>query len=520
MIALALALLPATGYQLPADTTPRLVVVLSVDQFRGDYLDKYGPQLSGGLARLAREGAVFTNAHQDHAMTSTAAGHASVTTGRYPYSTGIVRNNAGTNDPSHPLVGASGSGSSPRRLRGTTVFDWMKARWPSARALGAGGDDRNVIPLVGREREQVYWSVSGQFVTSTYYRDSLPGWVHRFNREAWPIVSSTAHVWNLAMPEAAYPEPDSVPWENRGADFTFPHRGASAGDTLRAARWFRYTPWGDSLTLAFVLRGTAELGLGRGEAPDLIAIGLATADDIGHAYGPESRELRDYYVRLDRWLDTFLDSLQRLSGGPLIVVLTADHGVTPFPEGAWARGDSAWHVRLDTTLNRWQTELQEHLGEGRYILWASSGMIAVDRQRLERAGARPDTVIARIAADLARLPGVARVQTRADLARRADTTSDAVTRRWRRTVEPGSPAEIFVTLRPGSAFTNPLGSAQHGQNSDLDAHVTLVLWGHGVRPGRYDRKAAVVDIAPTLARILGLRPAERVDGRVLTEAIQ
>lgn len=502
-----------------AQEPPALVVVLAVDQLRGDYLDRYGAQFTGGLARLAREGAVFSNAHQDHAMTSTAAGHGSMLSGRYPSSTGITRNAAGVNDSAFPLVGAQGGGSSPNRFRGTTLFDWMKTRWPGSRALAAGGDDRNAITVLGRAREEVYWSVNGQFVTSRYYSDSLPDWVLRYNADAWPLVHTPRRRWDLLRPAEEYPEPDSQPWENRGADFTFPHVGPD--DSTRAAARFRYMPWGDSLTLDFLLRGVAARSLGRGPGPDLLIAGLATADDIGHAFGPGSREIRDYLLRLDGWLGSFLDSLERSVGrGRLLLVLTSDHGVTPMPESAWARGDtSAHHVRMDAVLQSWHSRMQQSTGEARPILWFSSGMIALNRRGLMNRGVRMDTLLERMKRDLERIPGVARVQTRADLARRTDTTRDDVTRRWRRSFEPDSPAELFVTLHPGSTFSPPGGPAQHGQNATLETHVALVLWGPGIRPGRYDEKASVVDIAPTLAHLLGVAPAERLDGTILQDAL-
>lgn len=514
----ALAIEPARGPAPPA--TPTLVVVIVVDQLRGDYLERFRPQLSGGLARLLREGAVFSNAHQDHAATATAAGHASVLSGRYPAGTGMVRNSAGVGDSSSPLIGATATGASPVRFRGTTMFDWMKARWPESRAFGAAGDDRNVIPVIGRARESVFWSIVGRFVTSRYYTDSLPPWVAAFNTEAAHEVSAPGRVWNLLREPAAYTEPDSIPWENRGVNFTFPHVGPP--DSARAARAYRYTPWGDSLTLAFGLRGMSELGLGRGSAPDLLVLGLTSADDVGHAYGPDSREMHDYILRLDGWLGTFLDSLERLQGPRgMVAVLTSDHGVTPFPEASWARGDSVpRHVKLDTALLRWQSRLASSLGAGRYILWTTGGMVALDRNLLTARGVRMDTLLRRMGEDLRHVRGVARVQTRADLAHSADTTRDDVTRRWRRTIEPGSQVELFLTLERGSDFSSSeTAQAQHGQNSILDTHVSLVLWGEGVQHGEHANRVSVVDIAPTLAHILGIQPAERLDGRVLTEAL-
>src|SRR2546430_3888287 len=147
---------------------PRLVVVITVDQLRPDYLDRYRSQLTGGLALLLKEGAVFTEAYQDHAVTETAPGHSTILSGRWPAHTGIVRNTAGVQDSTAPLVGVTGLGASPARFRGTALFDWLKAAEPGARALSVSGKDRGAILPPRRAQEQVYWYAGGYFTTSRY----------------------------------------------------------------------------------------------------------------------------------------------------------------------------------------------------------------------------------------------------------------------------------------------------------------------------------------------------------------
>src|SRR5439155_1406482 len=198
---------------------PRLVVVITVDQLRPDYLDRYRSQLTGGLALLLKEGAVFTEAYQDHAVTETAPGHSTILSGRWPAHTGIVRNTAGVQDSTAPLVGVTGLGASPARFRGTALFDWLKAAEPGARALSVSGKDRGAILPLGRAKEQVYWYAGGYFTTSRYYADSLPEWVRVFNGRRIPFKAAGAN-WNLLLPARAYPEPDSEPYENSGKDFT------------------------------------------------------------------------------------------------------------------------------------------------------------------------------------------------------------------------------------------------------------------------------------------------------------
>src|SRR2546425_9643667 len=202
---------------------PRLVVVITVDQLRPDYLERYRPQLLGGFATLLKTGASFTDAYQDHAVTETAPGHATVLSGRWPAHTGIIRNTVGVQDQTAPLIGVNGPGASPARFRGTAFFDWLKTADPGARALSISGKDRGAILPIGRAKEAVYWYFGGFFTTSRYYADSLPTWVRVFNGQRVPFRAAGTQ-WTLFLPERDYPEPDSAAYENQGRDFQFPHR--------------------------------------------------------------------------------------------------------------------------------------------------------------------------------------------------------------------------------------------------------------------------------------------------------
>jgi len=294
-----------------AAAPPSLVVLITIDQFRGDYLDRFGPQLHGGLAWLARGGAWFTNAHQDHAITETAPGHATLLAGRFPRSTGIMANRIGVDDNAAPLLGAPGaSGASPRRFQGTTLVDWLRVKDSRSRTLSVSMKDRGAIPPVGRSRADVYWYYpDGRFTTSRYYRDGLPEWVERFNARRLP-QSFAGRSWTPLLPDSAYKEPDSVSVEMGGVNFTFPHR--IPDDRAAAPSAIRITPWMDEITLAFALDGLSALSLGDTPRTDVLAISLSATDLIGHGFGPDSREMHDNILRLDRSLGVFLDSLFKL----------------------------------------------------------------------------------------------------------------------------------------------------------------------------------------------------------------
>jgi type I phosphodiesterase/nucleotide pyrophosphatase len=503
---------------IPPRAIPSLVVVITVDQCRADYLERWRPQLTGGLAWLLDHGAVFTDAYQDHAMTETAPGHATVLSGRNPHSTGIVRNSEGVEDSTAALLGVAGPGASPRRFRGTALFDWLRARYPRARALSVSRKDRGAILPIGRARQSVYWNAGGRFTTSRYYADSLPAWLLAFDATLAPAYAP-GRAWTLLLPDSDYAEPDSQPWEHGGRDYVFPHR--LPDDTARDADAIAATPAMDSLTLALALDGLAHLGLGRGPQPDLLAISLSATDYIGHAYGPESREIHDQILRLDRSLGWFLDALARREGpGRVVVALTADHGVTPYPAWSRAHGDTAARaVSFDSLIRATRATLAARAGPGRWIRFFEAGMLAMDRAGLEARGVDVDSVVAGLANAMRGAPGVLRVDTPRSLAA-ADTAHDAFARRWLNAMPPDLGVELAVTLEPGDVWgREPMTDAEHGQPSDADAHVPLIVAGPGVRAGRYAARVQVADLAPTLARLLGVRPLQRVDGTVLREAV-
>src|SRR5258708_321858 len=255
-------------------TRPTLIVFLTVDQMRAEYVDQWSTQLSGGLARLAQHGGVFTNAYHDHAVTETAPGHSVVMSGRFPRSTGILRNTAGVEDPQSPLLTSRDLPASPYRFRGTALIDWIRTRDTRARALSISRKDRGAILPVGRAKQSVFWyaTSNGEFTTSRYYGDTLPDWVKRVNARRVPQrLAGTS--WTLFRDASDYPEPDSESIENNGSAFTSPH--VLSTDPARAAAELPYTPFMDELTLAAALEGLQTLGLGTGTSTDILAVSLS-----------------------------------------------------------------------------------------------------------------------------------------------------------------------------------------------------------------------------------------------------
>jgi predicted AlkP superfamily pyrophosphatase or phosphodiesterase len=518
----AIALLLSLTHPRPAPSRPKLVVVITVDQMRPDYFNRWKPQLTGGLAQLANEGAVFTEGYQDHGVTETAPGHSTILSGEWPAHTGIIRNSEGVQDSLAALLGTAGPGASPRRFRGTTLVDWLKAADPTARVLSVSRKDRGAILPIGKSKEQVFWYQSGIFTTSRYYADTLPTWVQAFNARRLPFKAAGT-VWTLLLPDSAYKEVDSAAWENGGVGFLFPHRLPL--DSVQAAGAVAGVPAMDSLTLLFALEGFEAMKLGR-KGTDILAVSLSTTDAIGHAYGPDSREIHDQILRLDHYLGWFLKRLtDRVGRDNLVIVLTADHGVTSYPERTRAKtGAAAYRVSIDTLITAANHDLDRLAGGGgpaRAWLEFDSGMLFLhDNGRFAALGLKTDSILDALTSRIMRIQGVGRVIKTADLAS-ADTASDPLARRWVHHLPPDAGVVLTVNLQPGSVWDVPnYPIAMHGQPTDDDAHVPIIFWGRGVKRGTYTTRANTVDIAPTLGALLGVTPLSLVDGHARTEILE
>jgi predicted AlkP superfamily pyrophosphatase or phosphodiesterase len=509
-------------------STPRLVLFITVDAMRPDYVTRFASQLTGGLGRLYRDAAFFTNAFQDHAITETAPGHAATMSGRFPVHTGIQANSAGVNDTSVALIGSTGLGASPFRFRGTTLADWLIAKDPRTKVLSVSRKDRAAILPIGKSKQPVFWyDPNGTFTTSTYYATALPEWVTAFNARRLPD-SYAGQAWQLLLPNSAYAEPDSVPIESGGVDFVFPHR-APASPAAAAAALANF-PWMDDVTLQLALAGVNALKLGAGPETDVLAISLSTTDAIGHRYGPDSREMHDQILRLDRYLGSFLDSLFRMRNPKdVVIALTADHGLTPFPE-VHAHDPNAGATRVDVrpVLQRLSDSLAKRgvpgngVASGGYSgngFSLDGGVLELDRPALAQARINIDSLVGALRVDFIHVPGVARAERISELAR-SDTVNDRIARRWLHMFADDSKAALVVTLAPYNYWASSSKSANHGSPNDMDAHVPIFFYGTRIKPGQYSEFARVVDVAPTLAALVQVTPQERLDGHVLQNAIK
>jgi len=509
---------------------PRLVVVIAVDQLRADYLDRFRPWFGpGGFNLLLTRGAVYPRARYEHVITETCPGHAVMLTGSYATVNGIVAN--GWYDPvqqrpvycvedgSTTIVGGRGRGRSPRLLLATTVGDELKiATGGRSKVVTVSKKDRAAIMLGGHRADAAYWIVDTLFVTSSWYRSDLPDWVKAVNR-SHPISRYFGTQWERRLPASVYERlgPDDVPEEEpvEGGGRTFPHR-------ITDLDGFEHSPMLDEAVAEFAMRAVREEGLGRDSVPDVLAVGFSATDEIGHSYGPDSHEILDQIVRLDRILARLFAYLDRQVGpGRTLIVLTADHGVAPFPEQV--RDDRPdGPKRLDPAVIDSAVSLAL---TGQYGAAPAPGWVSYDGSPLlylsrEALSARRVSLgdAERVAqAALLTVPGVHDAVTGVELTLlRAERDETDVTRSY----YPARGADLYYFLAPNWLPTNETTGTGHGSPWRYDQEVPLLWFGPGIRPGVRAEPAAVADLAPTLARVLGVSTPGGAQGRVLGEILR
>lgn len=511
-----------------APPKPRLVVVVVVDQFSAELAARRSRDLPGGLGRLWREGTVFTHAYQDHGYTETGPGHSVILTGRHPMNTGIAENNwrnralGGSTycvrDDAAPLVDGRGAGAGPAQLAGTTLGEWMQASLEGSRSFAVTGKDRAAVLLAGRRAQGVFWFAPGGFTTSRAYAAAIPAWLETWNAGFRNRLARGPLVWEPAPGAPALP-PETWTVEGKPHAFGLPRELRAANGPQDTPFWerFRASPFYDEAILGAAQALLAGERLGQGPGTDLLAISLSATDYIGHRFGTTGPEMEDQVRRLDASLGAFLARVEAASPGAW-VALTADHGARDFPERLAARGVPAQRLHADAWTASFNRELQRRLGGDRpWFLPASGHQLWLDPAALAKGGRSRDQVL-REAVKLAKeTPEVADAFTADELfLERPDPVQPPQDRSLRTRVAlsfvPTRSGDLLLAFRPQYMVHDPGSLTEHGTPYDHDRRVALVFWGPW-RPSVRTEPVRGVDLAPTLARELGLAPLEPVDGR-------
>jgi len=513
---------------------PKLVVGIVVDQMKQEYLtrfyDGYGED---GFKRLVEEGFMARNGQYDYAYTVTGPGHASIYTGTTPSVHGIVGNSWYSRNLSRSVycaedttvtaVGGSDRNGliSPMNLYSTTITDELKmSTQRKGKVIAMSIKDRGAALPGGHLSDGSYWydSRTGDFMTSTYYMDELPTWVSTFN-EAKNVDKYLSMTWDALLPIEKYTAsgPDDSPYESgfRGKDTpTFPYNLKALREENGNYSMISSTPYGNSLLTDLALKAIDGEQLGKDDTPDFLAVSYSSTDYIGHNFGPQSKEVQDTYVRLDRELARLFKALdQKVGRGNYTVFLSADHAVA---ENSKRMNDDGF--RINNLSNRAVSKvvgdaLTAKYGDKKWIESFSS-TIHLNHDLIEEAGIDLYEMQTFVARKMMEQEGVYLALTAHDMVTNDYTKSiKNLIQNAFHTKESG---DILVVMDPGWQTGSAKGTS-HGNPWTYDTHVPIMFYGWGIKPGSSVREIHITDIAPSISMLLNMRLPNGATGTPITE---
>ncbi len=521
-----------------AESHPRLVVVIIVDQLSSWTFSRDEPLMRRGIRTLIDGGIYFHSARLPYASTYTAPGHATIGTGAPPAVTGIISNSwyqreqdrsmSAVEDPTMPVLHIAGAtmgsthGVSSRRLRVAGVADVLRrVTHGRGRSVSISLKDRGAAFALGQRPDVAVWYEPSQaaMTTSRAYAKTPPAWLTRLARDK-PASRFFDRTWRATDPALLARHtgvPDERPGE--GAEYelgtTFPHRLAA---TKPPARAIRATPFGTELVMDTAIAAVDGEKLGLDDVPDVLAISISSHDYAGHAWGPGSWERLDLLLQLDASVARLLAHLDRAVGkNRYAVVFTSDHGSTPLVESSRARGKAARRIPASELEAAAQSAARSVVGDGRWIQAISASAVYVSPTVPTD---KRDAVMEAIATALRAVPGIAYARPSARIAGKCDerTGLDAMVCR---SIFPSESGDVyFVTKRYHVVTTTYHTGTSHGSPHPEDTDVPVIVYSPGARLGHHERRCAtervsMLQIAPTVSALLGIPPPPAATARAL-----
>ena len=517
---------------------PKLVVGVVVDQMRYDYLTRFYERFGeGGFKRLLNEGFNCKNNHFNYIPTYTGPGHASIYTGTTPSNHGIISNNWYNKfekeviycaaDPSVKAVGSTSEKErmSPHRMKTTSIADQNRLHTQmQGKTIGISIKDRGAILPAGHTANGAYWfrgKEEGQWITSTYYRNDLPKWVQDFNKSG--KATSYLKEWKTLYPMDSYVAsgPDENTFEQGftgKATATFPYDLAKLKEGNGGYDIIKASPYGNSLVTDFAIAALEGERLGKDAITDFLTVSFSSTDYIGHNFGVNSKEIEDTYLRLDQDLARFLKALDKKVGqGAYTLFLTADHGAVQVPSYLKSVKIPAGYFDNDTFVKAVESYVATTFGTTSLIEKISNDQVFFDYKILAEKKVDAKMLQEGIAHFMIQYQQIDKVFTRAQL------TSSTFTNGIGTLVQNGfnqkRSGDVVYVLDPATIVYPEKGST-HGSGNSYDTHAPLLFYGKGIKKGSTTNKTYIIDIAPTIASLLGIAFPNGTTGNVLSDVME
>ncbi|WP_421942749.1 alkaline phosphatase PafA [Pedobacter sp.] len=514
----------------PAEVArPKLVVGLVVDQMRWDYLYRfYNRYSNGGFKRLINEGFSVENTLIPYTPTYTAVGHTTIYTGSVPAVHGIIGNDwydsetkknvYCTEDSTVVTVGSSPSSEgnmSPKNMLTTTITDELRlATNFKGKVIGISLKDRGSILPAGHAANAAYWyqGSTGNWITSSYYMNEVPMWIADYNKMKL-ANKFYAKNWETLYPINTYTSSTADEKAYEGKNSTFPHLLTQNIDKNFDA--IRSTPYGNTITLDLAKLAILSEDLGQDNITDFLAVSCSSTDYVGHAYGPNSVELEDTYLRLDKDFEDFFNYLDKKVGKEnYTVFLSADHAVAHVPGFMKENKLPAGIVSDRDIVFKLNAFLNEKFKVNNVVLKSMNNQIHFDHDKTDNLNVSFDVIKAASIEFLKRLDGFANV---VDVSRVSLATLPEVQKRM---ITNGYNArrsgDLYYILNP-NWFNGSSTGTTHGNWNPYDAHIPLVFMGWGIKPGATNKTHYMTDIAPTIAALLHIQMPNGNVGEPITE---
>jgi predicted AlkP superfamily pyrophosphatase or phosphodiesterase len=516
---------------------PKLVVGIMVDQMRWDYLYRYYDRYAstGGFKRMLNQGMSCENTFINYAPTVTACGHTSVYTGTVPAVHGIAGNAWFDNeqkrivycseDKTVKTVGSTSTAGemSPRNMLTTTICDELRlATNFRSKVIGIAIKDRGAILPAGHSANAAYWydSRNGSWITSTYYMNELPKWVQSFNdkkhpdafyEKGWSTVYPINSYVQSTKDENAY-EAKPFGAEQKGFPYNLkPFVGKNYGAISS-------TPYGNTLTMMLAKEAITNEELGKDAITDFLAVSFSSPDYIGHAFGPNSIEAEDGFLRLDKDLGELFDYLDKTIGkGQYVSFLTADHGVAHVPGFSTEHklpGGVVDDNRMVSDLNK---QLKTAYGVDNLVLSAYNYQVSLNNQVIDSAILDRSAIVQTIIKYAKSIKGVDRVFEIDELMEQPmpAVIKERLANGW----HPKRSGDIQIMFAPGWIDGGATGTT-HGLWNPYDSHIPLLWYGWGIKPGKSNKEVYMTDIAPTIAALLRIQMPNGCIGKPILAVVE